>query len=214
MAVNSFNAQNPPLTTKGDLFTFSTIPTRLGVGSNDQVLIADSSTATGLKWGSAATADNYQLINAGGTATTGAATITVSGISGKNSLWIYLVDVSAGASAAFTLRVNGDTASNYYYVKFGQSAGAITTGGGNDSAWQLGTQGNATANKISIGEIRIDGCNAAGIKNYWAVTDTNGTSDECGVYMGHYVGTSTISSVSIISSSGNFDGGTMYVYGA
>jgi len=39
-----------PLTTKGDLFTFSTVDARLGVGTNGQTLVADSSTATGLKW--------------------------------------------------------------------------------------------------------------------------------------------------------------------
>jgi hypothetical protein len=56
MAVNSFNAQNPPVTTKGDVFTFSTIPTRLGVGANNTVLTADSTAATGLKWAAASVA--------------------------------------------------------------------------------------------------------------------------------------------------------------
>jgi hypothetical protein len=40
------------LTTKGDIYaaTAASTPARLGVGSNNQVLTADSSTATGLKW--------------------------------------------------------------------------------------------------------------------------------------------------------------------
>ena len=41
------------LTTKADLATYSTARTRLGVGSNDQVLTADSAQATGLKWAAA-----------------------------------------------------------------------------------------------------------------------------------------------------------------
>lgn len=43
-----------PLTTKGDLYTYSTVPIRLGVGTNDNLLVADSAQATGLKWISAA----------------------------------------------------------------------------------------------------------------------------------------------------------------
>ena len=41
------------LTTKADLATYSTARTRLAVGSNDTVLTADSTEATGLKWASA-----------------------------------------------------------------------------------------------------------------------------------------------------------------
>lgn len=43
------------LTAKGDIYAASAAytPTRLAVGTNGQALLADSTTATGLKWGSA-----------------------------------------------------------------------------------------------------------------------------------------------------------------
>jgi hypothetical protein len=42
-----------PTTTKGDLYGFSTVDARLAVGTNGQVLSADSTQATGLRWVSA-----------------------------------------------------------------------------------------------------------------------------------------------------------------
>ena len=53
-----------PLTTKGDLFTFSTVDARLGVGTNNQILVADSAEATGLKWATpAAATSGYTFIS-------------------------------------------------------------------------------------------------------------------------------------------------------
>jgi hypothetical protein len=40
-----------PLTTKGDIYTYDTDDTRLPVGSDGQILYADSSETKGLKWG-------------------------------------------------------------------------------------------------------------------------------------------------------------------
>jgi hypothetical protein len=44
-----------PLTTKGDVYTYSTTDARIAVGANGTVLTADSAEATGLKWVSPAT---------------------------------------------------------------------------------------------------------------------------------------------------------------
>lgn len=50
----SIGGSTSPLTTKGDLYTYSTTDARLGVGTNGQVLTADSTAATGIKWATAA----------------------------------------------------------------------------------------------------------------------------------------------------------------
>lgn len=47
---NYMSINNPLLTTKGDLYTYSSGNARLGVGTDGQLLSADSTQVTGLKW--------------------------------------------------------------------------------------------------------------------------------------------------------------------
>lgn len=53
-----------PLTTKGDLYTFASSDTRLGVGANGTILTADSAEATGLKWSAPGGGKIVQVVNA------------------------------------------------------------------------------------------------------------------------------------------------------
>ena len=52
-----------PLTAKGDLYTYSTVPAKLAVGSNGDTLVADSAASTGLRWQTSVNANG--VINGG-----------------------------------------------------------------------------------------------------------------------------------------------------
>ncbi len=67
-------------TTKGDIVAYSSVPARLPVGSDGQILYADSAQTLGLRWGATPAAPIVVAVNAGGGAQT--ATTTNTGISG------------------------------------------------------------------------------------------------------------------------------------
>ena len=52
-----------PVTAKGDLYTYSTVPAKLAVGSNGDTLLADSAASQGLRWNPSSEAGKNKIIN-------------------------------------------------------------------------------------------------------------------------------------------------------
>ena len=162
---------------KGDIIAATAADTvaRLAVGTANQVLTVDSSTATGLKWAtpSAGASPTFSLINAGGTALTGATTVTVSGISGYDKFYI-LIDGASSANVSSEIIVQLNTATtNYFGVGFRNTIGStyaatnFSVGSSGGTGISLGTM---SANAVSNGNagVRIDGGNGTGVK-MWAM---------------------------------------------
>jgi hypothetical protein len=216
------------ITAAGDIVvgTGSGTYDNLPIGTTAQVLTADTTVSPyKVKWATPATGGtaNWSLLNAGGTALTGAQTITVSGISGANQVMIVFVSASNGqAGTALGIRLNTDTGSNYNsYGTYVYSPAAYVTGGISQNITTTnGTYigiGNLSGSVGSAGSgyCLISGTNAAGVKPFQAVSgfsrDAN-DSQQNNIIGGLYSGTSTISSISMYSPSSNFDAGTVYVY--
>jgi len=207
---------------KGDLITATAAdtPARIAVGANDTVLTADSTTATGLKWSTVSAGANWSLLNAGGTSLTAASSITVSGISAKDKVMIFLSGASFASAGSFlTVRFNSDSGNNY--GSFGmQYNGELTYAASNMQNFAYtATSGiflgyNTAAASTLSGYVELSGCNAAGNKLFTAVgAPTAGGSDGSQTFAmgGYYTGSSTISSVTV-SGGSNFDAGTIFVY--
>jgi hypothetical protein len=103
--ISSSGGGASPLTTKGDLYTRNaSADTRLPVGTNGQILYADSTTATGLKWDTAPTGGGGLLYGvASGTNTY---TVTISGaayVAGN----AYIISFTNGNDDDSTIDING-----------------------------------------------------------------------------------------------------------
>jgi hypothetical protein len=210
---------------KGDLITATAAdtPARLAVGANDTVLTADSTTATGLKWASsAATPAGYTLLNAGGTALTGAASVTVSSLSGYNDMFIYIVGVSS-ASGNSNIAVQFNSSATNHNNRRARIIAEPTYGAGQFDGDTM-TDGNeirllktpTSASPIQGAYLMISGANSTAVKplHFVGFADNGGTNSGQHLWGGGYFDqAAVISTVTITSSAGNFDAGTVYIYG-
>jgi hypothetical protein len=200
-----------PLTTKGDLYTYSTTDTRLGVGTNGQLLAANSSTATGLEW---------QTVSSGGmtlisTTTMSGSSITLSAIP---STYVHLQLVITNYLPATTntplrLRFNGDTNARY---KDGTSTTNNSQAFNATSIDLFAYQNNSASDGLMITDI-YDYTNATTWKFtstqvIWNNNTTPANSDMYRIF-GMYNQTGAISSLTLFPNSGNFTSGTVKLYG-
>jgi hypothetical protein len=216
-----------PLTTKGDLYGFSTVDARVPIGTNNQVLTADSAQALGLKWATPTSpAKSFTLVNGpSGTALTGASTVTVSGLSGYDSYLVIFSGASSdSAGVSIAIRFNGDTANNYGFwgwrvennSTWSQSV-VNPLGSASNARIQVGVMSGVAASVVQAG-VTISGANSSGPYKIVDVTGggdlSTGNNNSLVVYKGFWNNTATISSISAVTGGGNFDAGTMFIYGS
>jgi len=220
------NAMATAIDAKGDLIvgTGADAFSRLAVGAtNGHVLTVDSAEATGLKYAASAGGANWSLLNSGGTALTAASTITISGISSKDKIMVLLKDVQCvNATQTIGLRLNADTGSNYNYfgskiiwgTTYNQYNLQDVTALNQSSYIVTGTASDAAA--IASASVVITGANSSGVKQISSMgagaSDYGGTNAPAFWLGGFYSGSAVITSVSVKTTSGNFNGGTIYVY--
>jgi hypothetical protein len=211
-----------PLTTKGDLYTFGTSDTRLGVGANGTTLVADSSEATGLKW--AAAGGGMTLITTT-TFNNTASTYTYSSLGSYKHLMIVIDDLSMAASTSIgnlVLQYNGVTTGAPYDSAARGGTGSYQEASGNASnymyfGYRCIANSNAPANDRGYVSAWIYDYAGATEKVYSSTSrcsNTGGDSNYSFTGSGCWNDTAAITSLTLkVESASNFATGTLKLYG-
>ena len=150
-AVVAYSSSGSPLTTKGDLFTFSTVNARLPVSvTNGQVLTTDATQATGIKWATPTGGIPDTLTTNGDLLTRAGGVYARVGVGSTNDQ----ITVVAGAptwshnNAGYVMSGVGDllttaTANTLVRIPAG-GAGTVLTSNGTTPSWQAAAAGTPT----------------------------------------------------------------------
>ena len=211
---------------KGDLIAATAADTvsRLAVGTNGQVLKANSAQATGLEWGSVSATKSYSLL--GSSALSGSTTVTISGISNRDEILVTIDNASGSGASQCIMRFNSDTGSNYsqyganpiFNTTYNQTnATAIKSSTSTTSISFLNTA--SATDSFGAGYLRLSGGASSGIKTFQMVgyaSRNSAGNDPYGYFTGGiWNNSATVTSVSFIAEfGGNFDAGTIRVWGS
>jgi len=208
-----------PLTTKGDVYGFSTVDARIPIGANNTVLTADSTQALGLKWAAPAAGGAYTLINTGGTTLTGSS-VTIGSIPGTyKDLYLQVSNYLPGSAALLQMRYNGSSTANTYYHIQGTVFGSVLANTAfNQDQCRLGAMEQNTSTSYSLFQHTIfDYANTNIWKHSWGSFVTNGVANSAqfnwAPMANVWSNTSAITSIELFPYTGNFTSGTAYLYG-
>jgi hypothetical protein len=215
------------ITASGDIVigTGSGTYDNLPIGTTNQVLTADTTVSPyKVKWSSPSADVSYTLLNSGNTSPGTSTSKTWTGLSGYNSYLIVIQGVSSTASIqpSFTYGFNANAASHNYFRQrididaaslhmVYQTNASYVTG---QSYVEVGFSANGSGS-VS-GRITLDAGKSSGVKPFRSMSGgSNSTSYGARtIYAEGTFDGAAITSFQFDDSSGNFDGGNIYIYGA
>jgi len=197
-------------TAKGALLsaTAASTPGVLTVGSNDQVLTADSSTSTGLKWATPSSGGMTSL--ASGSIAAAATGIDITSISSDYvNLILFMRNYSPSTTCELRLRLNNNSSGDYSEI-FIAPSGAHTQQQGS-TYFYLGDIQQAGQTGFSAVIELPDYKNTTGYKQI--VTQMSAADNNLYLMQGFTRATAAINRITVLVSTGTFDSGTYELFG-